>query len=270
MVSHSATAVRDTTVNCPSHPHSHMSSIEIRRISPKSSEKILSFINEHFCNVRFLFPRFLLEFPFSVTSFPDIQAEPMSESMGGLYDSPSSDFEVRELAKCGFSFEAVDTEAKENAEPVLAGVLLCTTHKEGEPHPVYDEMAKIPIDEKFQRILDITDYAKVLAKPVIKGQHGLLEYQEGVILSVSQSYSGRGIAKRLVEAMEHNALERGIKLIYVGCSSEFTAKVLTKMDYQNVLSIPYAEYEKDGKVLFPSVKAPHVAYKGFIKLLGKK
>lgn len=186
----------------------------------------------------------------------------MSESMGGVLNSQSSDLEVIGLSQGGLSFEAISYTPDGQEE--IVGTILCTLHKNGQENPIYKKVFKIPMDEKFKKICEITDHAKDLAN--IYDQYQVDEYLEGVIISVKPSHSGRGIARKLIEAVEEHSKEKGFKLIYVGCSSEFTAKVMIRMGYQQVVAVPYEEYRKGGQQVF-KVKPPHVAYKGFIKVL---
>lgn len=187
--------------------------------------------------------------------------------MGGVLDSLTSDLEVLGLSKAGLSFEAVDTA---NGEEEIAGAFLCTTHRKGEENAIYSEVFRLaPMDDKFRRINDLTDFAKELLAPGIGPRFNTVtEYLEGVMLSVKESYSGQGIAKRLIKAVEDDARAKSIRLMYVGCSSEFTAKAMLRMGYEQVVTIPYDEYRKEGKPLF-EIKPPHTAYKGFIKFLSE-
>lgn len=239
-----------------------MSSILIRPIESSSAKKILQFINGDFVKVNTYTMQCIC---IIIALFLPLQTEPLSESMGGILNSQASDLEVVGLALSGLSFEAIDTvDGKEE----IVGAFLCTTHEKGEPHPLYEKIAQYPMDEKFTRIIDLTDYAKLLAEPTIRGKYHADEYLEGVMLSVLPSHSGRGIAKELIKAVEKHAEAKDIKLVYVGCSSEFTAKVMQKLGYEGVAEVPYEDYKRNGKQMFDKVKSPHVAYKVFIKYLG--
>lgn len=185
--------------------------------------------------------------------------------MGGVLDSETNNLEVIGLSGSGFSYQAVST--TENGQEEIAGAILCTIHKKNEENAIYKVVFEKPMDEKFKKINDLTDYAKVLAAPTIEGVHQVTEYLEGVFLSVKESFSGQGIAKKLVTAMEEGARAKSVKLIYVGCSSEYTAKVLLRLGYTEVAAVKYAEYRHDNELVFGGVKPPHVAYKAMIKLL---
>lgn len=184
--------------------------------------------------------------------------------MGGVIDSKTSDVEIITLAECGLSFEAIDTR-----NDFLVGVLLCTTHKKGEKNAHYEEIfRKAPMDEKFKKINDLTDLAKDLAEPIIRKDDKANEYLEGVMICVHPNYSGQGIAKQLLTAMESLAKERSIKVTYVGCSSEFTSRAMIKLGYQEIVNIPYSEYRHEkSQVGFENVQPPHIAYRGFMKLI---
>ena len=182
--------------------------------------------------------------------------------MGGL-DSKAGDLEVVALTKGGLSLQAVDTSG---GVQKLAGVILGTLYRRGEENPMYEEVNSVPFDWKFQNIIEITDYGKTFVQRIVYDELGHNEFIEGVMLSVASEYAGQGIARALVSEFLEVARRRGVRAVYIGCSSVYTAKIMQRLGFQEVATIPYKEYLRNGQPVFP-VKAPHEAFRGFLKIV---
>lgn len=55
-----------------------------------------------------------------------------------------------------------------------------------------------------------------------------------------------------------------IKIFHVMCTSHFSARVLEKLDFKEVFSMPYADYVINDEQVFKPEK-PHVAARIFVK-----
>lgn len=86
------------------------------------------------------------------------------------------------------------------------------------------------------------------------------------IISVDTNYRGMGIAGMLTDRTLDYASRNGIKLIHVLCSSHFSARVMEKMDFNEVYRLPYADYLVNGEQVFDPEK-PHVALRILTKRL---
>lgn len=85
------------------------------------------------------------------------------------------------------------------------------------------------------------------------------------IMSVNSNYRGLGIAGKLTDRTMEYVKENNIKLVHVLCSSHFSARVMEKMDFQEVYNLPYQDYLVNGEQMFDPAK-PHVA----VRILTKR
>ena len=86
-------------------------------------------------------------------------------------------------------------------------------------------------------------------------------------LAVDPAVKGRGIGRRLMEASRHLARSEGYPLLYVLCTSYYSAKTARAMGMQCVYSLPYAEYkDKDGNPVF-TLPQPHTDVAVFVQKL---
>lgn len=85
------------------------------------------------------------------------------------------------------------------------------------------------------------------------------------IMSVDSNYRGLGIAGKLTDRTMQYVKDNNIKLVHVLCSSHFSARVMEKMDFQEVYKLPYQDYLVNGEQVFNPAK-PHVA----VRILTKR
>lgn len=185
----------------------------------------------------------------------------MFESLGGI-DSRAMDLWVRRTAESGLSFEAIDTSDGNKR----VGAYLCTVYEKGVPHAIDEELGAMDMDEKMQKVVDILDGMHLHLRPQIYERFNVNAYLEGVNLSVLPGYGGQGIAGKLSEAIENKAREMSFPLVYVCCSSEYTAKVVAKRNYQLIHTLPYDQHLEDGTQVFHT-KPPHTAIKCYVRLV---
>lgn len=120
--------------------------------------------------------------------------------------------------------------------------------------------------EKFYRIIQLTDAldAKVNLPEMCPE---VQEFVHGKVISVDSKYRGRGIAGQLLLRTLEEMKKRSLPLMYIQCSGLFSSKIVQKIGFELVGSIPYKEFLIDGKqVIAP--KEPHTAMNGFIKWVG--
>jgi len=87
---------------------------------------------------------------------------------------------------------------------------------------------------------------------------------DGKILSVDPKYRGLGIAGQLTDMTIDFMKQHNIRIFHVLCTSHFSARVLEKMNFNEVFRLPYSDYVVDGQqVLCPA--PPHVAARVFTK-----
>lgn len=86
-------------------------------------------------------------------------------------------------------------------------------------------------------------------------------------LGVDPAVKGRGIGRRLMEASRHLARSEGYPLLYIVCTSYYSAKIARAIGMQCVYSLPYAEYkDKDGNPVF-TPPHPHTDVAVFVQKL---
>lgn len=81
-------------------------------------------------------------------------------------------------------------------------------------------------------------------------------YMDGHILSVDSQYRGKGLGKKLMDAMSDLAKKKKVKVVRAFCSSRFTYQICTKIGYKLVAEIPYRDINIDPLPRVP-VPEPH-------------
>lgn len=89
-------------------------------------------------------------------------------------------------------------------------------------------------------------------------------------LAVDPAVNGRGIGRSLMEASRHLARSEGYPLLYIECTSYYSAKIARAIGMQCVYSLPYADYkDKDGNPVFTPPQ-PHTDVAVFVQKLSQK
>lgn len=186
----------------------------------------------------------------------------MCEALGGI-DSVVMDMWITRMVQSGLCFEAIDARKAVNQR---VGIFLCTLYERNVPHPIMQEVEGMALDRKMSHILDIMHAPHPFVQSEIYDRRGRSRYLEGTQLSVLSEYAGQGIAGKLIEAVENKARDLVVDVVYICCSSEFTARAVSKHDFHIIHSYRYDEYVRNGQQIFQP-KEPHVALKSYIKIL---
>ncbi|XP_055636417.1 arylalkylamine N-acetyltransferase 1 isoform X1 [Toxorhynchites rutilus septentrionalis] len=116
---------------------------------------------------------------------------------------------------------------------------------------------------KFRKIMAMMDY--------IDEHFNIFELYQDVdrlldvkIMSVDSRYRGFGIAGKLTDRTMQYVKENNIKLVQVLCSSHFSARVMEKLNFEEVYQLPYRDYLVNGEQVFDPEK-PHSALKILVK-----
>ncbi|XP_044749262.1 arylalkylamine N-acetyltransferase 1-like isoform X2 [Coccinella septempunctata] len=118
---------------------------------------------------------------------------------------------------------------------------------------------------KFQMILDFLLYNTVQCD--IFGKYPDIDKAMTVkILSVDPCMRGRGVATKLVDETRRIAIDKGCKLMYVECTSHFSAQIMKRLGFEKIYSLKYSDYKVDGKVIF-NPKQPHEEYTVYVQKL---
>lgn len=166
------------------------------------------------------------------------------------------------MVQSGLAFEAIDTSCGNKRE----GVFLCTLYEKDVKHPIEEEVNGLDLDQKMIYISEILQELHPFVISEIIDRCGKSRYLEGTHLSVLSDYGGQGIAGKLIEAVENKAREMAVDLVYICCSSEFTARAVLKRDFKMFHTYPYDSFSRDGKLIFQPT-GPHKALKCCVKML---
>ncbi|XP_041777045.1 dopamine N-acetyltransferase-like isoform X2 [Anopheles merus] len=175
--------------------------------------------------------------------------------------------ECKELEKyCTKSLGEHSSYKAVNSRGEIVGVILNGTIMK--PQPGDEPPAKLADNcahPKFRKIMALMDH--------VDEQFDIFELYPDIdrfldckIISVDTNYRGMGIAGMLTDRTLDYASRNGIKLIHVLCSSHFSARVMEKMDFNEVYRLPYADYLVNGEQVFDPEK-PHVALRILTKRL---
>ncbi|XP_057662355.1 arylalkylamine N-acetyltransferase 1-like [Diorhabda carinulata] len=110
-------------------------------------------------------------------------------------------------------------------------------------------------DEKFSKIVKLLDYVAVESDP-FQIYPGIDRAMVVKILSVDNSYRGKGIAKYLIAKTREIARYEGCGFISVDCTSHYTACAAKKLGFDLHYTLNYEDYKIDGKVVFKP-EPPH-------------
>ncbi|KAL7295726.1 hypothetical protein TKK_0011071 [Trichogramma kaykai] len=141
----------------------------------------------------------------------------------------------------------------------IAGTALNGIVKRGERDENERRLAELR-DPKFKSIFALL--FKINEKCDIPNKYGVDEIFECRILSVDESFRGRGLANLLVENSIRIAKSNGFKIMKADATGLFSQKVFLKYDFNVITEIPYSDVE-------PSLRPgpPHKALKLMVKIL---
>ncbi|XP_015363578.1 PREDICTED: dopamine N-acetyltransferase-like isoform X1 [Diuraphis noxia] len=189
--------------------------------------------------------------------------EPLCASLG-LMEEKESVVQLEnfcaDLLQSGVSFMAVSAETGE-----MVGASLNTTIcRDNEIKQFGDE--NNDKSSKFNDIMVLLDKA---GRDVDVFGHypNINRIMELKIITVNEAYRGQGVCKALINKSKELALELGYQMIYVECSSHFTAKAVERFGFQCIYSLSYSDYvNKQNDVVFKT-QPPHKYFKIHVLLL---
>lgn len=121
--------------------------------------------------------------------------------------------------------------------------------------------------KKFVKIMGLLDHIDSQFD-MFKHHPEVETFLDGKILAVDGKCRGQGIAGKLTDKTIEYMQNHNIKVFHVLCTSHFSARVLEKMNFEEVYRLPYAEYTVDGEIVL-APKPPHVAARIFKKIVTK-
>ncbi|XP_050053423.1 arylalkylamine N-acetyltransferase 1-like isoform X2 [Aphis gossypii] len=84
------------------------------------------------------------------------------------------------------------------------------------------------------------------------------------IISVDESFRGQGVCKALIDKTIEIALENECPMVYVECSSYFSAKAAERLGFECIYTLYFRDYlDKNGEVVFKT-PPPHDSSKVYV------
>ncbi|XP_026816934.1 dopamine N-acetyltransferase-like [Rhopalosiphum maidis] len=189
--------------------------------------------------------------------------EPLCASLG-LIEEKESVIQLEKFCvdalQNGISFMAVSTETGE-----MIGVSLDNTMCRGnEINEIVEE--NNDKSSKFNDIMVLLDKAK--RDTDIFGKYPNIDrIMDLKIITVNEAYRGQGVCKALIDKSKELALELRYQMIYVECTSHFTAMAVERFGFQCIYSLSYTDYvNKQNEVVFKT-QPPHKYFKVYVLLL---
>ncbi|CAI6343515.1 unnamed protein product [Macrosiphum euphorbiae] len=189
--------------------------------------------------------------------------EPLCASLG-LMEEKESVIQLEnfcaDILQSGVSFMAVSAETGE----MMGASLNTTLCRDNEIKNTSDEN-----NDKSSKYNDIMVFLDKSERDIdVFGQYPNIDrIMELKIITVNEAYRGQGVCKALIDKSKELALELGCQMIYVECSSHFTAKAVERFEFQCIYSLSYTDYvNKQGDVVFKT-QSPHKYFKVHVLLL---
>ncbi|XP_049943571.1 arylalkylamine N-acetyltransferase 1-like isoform X1 [Schistocerca serialis cubense] len=194
-----------------------------------------------------------------------LRDEPLNAAMGimanGRQSWPEQERFLLEPLSQDVSLQAVDTMSGK-----IMGVFINHVHQPGHEGEAVREVETCP-DPAFREILRFTTSVDLQVSEKLRALFPdvHLHRLEIVAGSVDPAARNCGIGIALVEHTKQLAMDQGIPLVRVDCSSVFSAKGIERCGFQKIFSIRYDSYKCDGKILFPPTKESGDEYITYVK-----
>lgn len=78
------------------------------------------------------------------------------------------------------------------------------------------------------------------------------------MISVDSNYRRMGVAEALINTTIDMMRLKKLSVIHVLCTSEFSARALSKLNFKEVYQLPYKDFVENGETVFIPAH-PHVA-----------
>ncbi|XP_025198944.1 dopamine N-acetyltransferase-like [Melanaphis sacchari] len=157
----------------------------------------------------------------------------------------------------GLAFKAVSPNGD------LIGVVLNNVmHREdGEKNNESEE--DIKDNTKFSVITTFLDKVEREAD-VFKKYPSIDRVMDIKIISVDESFRGQGVCKALIDKTIELALENKCPMVYIECSSYFSAKAAERLGFECIYTSYFRDYlDENGKVIFKTLP-PHDSSKVYV------
>ncbi|CAG9826746.1 unnamed protein product [Diabrotica balteata] len=125
------------------------------------------------------------------------------------------------------------------------------------------EFEEYPVtDERFVKVLRMLEYAE-REVDLFKRYPDVNKILSIFVLSVDASLRGKGIAKKLSNKAKELAKEHGAQIMFMECTSFFSAAVAKSLGYELIWSLDYENYKVNDEVVLKPAH-PHKALQLFV------
>ncbi|XP_076661953.1 arylalkylamine N-acetyltransferase 1 isoform X2 [Halictus rubicundus] len=188
--------------------------------------------------------------------------EPLNDSIQLIPDSEDSTcLELEDYCSTSTMENNLSLMAVSTSGAIVGVTLNGKMEPPAEDEPEYIVTCKNP---KFKKILRLLNYVdRNVNHEYFRGLNTI----EIRIISVDTNWRGKGIAKALLEKTMEIGREKGFHIVRADCSSFFSGKLCAGLGFEQIYTLPYAEYvDEDGKPIF-SPALPHTAVVSYVKKL---
>ncbi|XP_047099919.1 arylalkylamine N-acetyltransferase 1-like [Schistocerca piceifrons] len=151
------------------------------------------------------------------------------------------------------SLMAVDAASGEMLAVCINGI-----HEPGGEAEGESAAAQCP-NPRFRRILQLLTFVDARASAELASRFpdpADRRQLEVRVVSVDTAARGRGLATALISRSSELAKQHGIPLVRIDCTSHYSARAASRLGFECIFSVPYAQYERDGDVVFTPAE-PH-------------
>ncbi|XP_072376345.1 arylalkylamine N-acetyltransferase 1-like isoform X2 [Diabrotica undecimpunctata] len=181
--------------------------------------------------------------------------EPCNESVGIITEERPICQELESFTLQGFNNGlSIIAECNSRIVGVCLNVMLERDTFEFEEYPV--------TDERFVKVVRLLEYAE-REVDLFKRYPEVNKILSIFILSVDASLRGKGIAKKLTNKAKELAKEHGAQIIFMECTSFFSAAMAKSLGYELIWSLDYENYKINGEVVLKPAP-PHKSLQLFV------
>lgn len=157
----------------------------------------------------------------------------------------------------GLAFKAVSPDGD------LIGVVLNNVMCRGDGEKNNESEEDTKDNTKFNDITAFLDKVEREAD-VFKKYPNVDRVMDIKIISVDESFRGQGVCKALIDKTIELAMENKCPMVYVECSSYFSAKAAERLGFECIYTLYFRDYlDENGEVVFKT-PPPHDSSKVFV------
>jgi len=145
----------------------------------------------------------------------------------------------------------------------LMGVILSSIVCKKERGETNESENKTKDNTKFKDIVTLLD--KVEREADVFGKYPNVNRVIDIkIVSVDESFRGQGVCKALIDKTIELASEKECQMVYVECSSYFSAKAAERLGFECIYTLYFRDYvDENGEIIFKT-PPPHDSSKVYV------